>query len=228
MDQEQPQQAGNKTEIQKSLDNSAELLTRLERVVRASNKDSMEMARGQREMQQSVQKLHTRMDEFELQVKGLTQETWRTAKESQTLSQTATEHFAGALRDLEKRIREDMQWEFNRSTALAIFPALNDLDLVINQQRLLNGDEDDTLLEAVELVRQKFDQALLKMGWQEIKIKIGETKFDPEKHEGVEPKDGFSMEQYGNIPSGTILKVYRKGYFRDNHILRSAQVIVKK
>ena len=227
MDQAQSQPAEEKPDVQTTSDTTAELLSRLERVVRASNKDSMEMARGQREIQQSVQELRQRMDELELQVKGLTQETWRTAKESQTLSQTAKEHFAEALRDLEKRIREDMQWEFNRSTALAIFPALNDLDLVIDQQHHLNDGEDDSLLEAIELVRGKFDQALQKLGWREIEIKVGETKFDPEKHEGVEPKEGFSMEDY-KVPAGTILKVQRSGYLRGDHVLRSAQVVVKK
>jgi molecular chaperone GrpE (heat shock protein) len=227
MDQNQSQPLGETPETTQQPNPSMELLARLERVVRASNKDSMEVARGQRELQQSMRDLNTRVDEFELQVKGLTQETWRTAKESQTLSQNATEHFAGALRDLEKRIREDMQWEFNRSTALAIFPALNDLDLIIDQQHLLNGDDDDPLLEAVELVREKFDQALQKMGWQEIDIKIGVTKFDPEKHEGVVPQDGFSMDDF-DVPPGTIVKIHRRGYYRGNHILRSAQVIVKK
>ena len=227
MDQAQSQPAEEKPDIQTTMDNTAELLSRLERVVRASNKDSMEMARGQREIQQSVQELRQHMDELELQVKGLTQETWRTAKESQALSQTAKEHFAEALRDLEKRIREDMQWEFNRSTALAIFPALNDLDLVIDQQHHLNDGEDDSLLEAIELVRGKFDQSLQKLGWREIEIKIGETKFDPEKHEGVEPKEGFPMEDY-KVPAGTILKIQRNGYLRGDHVLRSAQVVVKK
>ena len=179
MDQAQPQAADEKPDIQNTLENTAELLSRLERVVRASNKDSMEVARGQREMQQTVQALRERMDDLELQIKGLTQESLQAAQKSQELSQTAKVHFAEALRDLEKRIKEDMQWEFNRATALAVFPALNDLDLVIEQQRLLNGGEDDSLLEAVEMVRGKFDQALQKLGWRQIEIKIGETKFDP-------------------------------------------------
>ena len=49
----------------------------------------------------------------------------------------------------------------------------------------------------------------------------------PEVHEGVEPGEGFSMQDH-KVPAGTILFVKRNGYLRGDHVLRPAQVVVKK
>lgn len=207
-----------------------EKLSRLEKVVRGAGRDSLAIVRGQRETQTTLQAIQARLDDLELTTKGLSQTVWRAAQESQGHLQNAEQHFAGALRELEKRVREEMQWQLYKSTLQAIFPALDDMDLVIGNQKVLaeKSGEEDGFLEAMILVRKKLSEGLRTLGLEEITIEEGVTPFDPSLHEAVEPDIPLDLLSDKAVPPGTIIRVRRTGHRFGGRIFRVPQVLIKK
>ncbi len=143
--------------------------------------------------------------------------------------QGAEEHYAGSLRELEARVREELQWQIHKSCLLAVMPGLDDLDLVITHEQGRMGGEvaEGSLLEALLLVRQKIADGLGTFGLDEIRVTPGETAFDPAVHQ-VAPSDlpaGVVPEL--DVPRGTILLQRRAGFRLNGRVIRPAQVIVK-
>lgn len=208
----------------------AEKLAALERVVRGMARDSLETNHAQREALELIQKLQTQMDEMRLESKGILQTVWRTGQESQASMAKAEDHFGAAIRELEARLKDEMKWQLQRGLMQSIFPALDDLDLIILNQRELNrqSGQPDHLLSAIMLVRSKFQANLRMMGLEEIKIEEGVALFDPSQHE-LTPSDlAVPPRQDGSQPKGTILCVRRAGYRYLDKIFRYPQVIVKE
>ncbi len=168
----------------------SEKIAQLERVVRGMGRDSLEASRAQREAQELLQKLQTQLDEMRLDSKGILQTVWRTGQESQASMTKAEDHFGAAIRELEARLREEMKWQLQRGLMQAIYPALDDLDLIIANQREMakQSAQPDSLLDAIILVRSKFNANLYMLGLEEIKIEVGVAQFDPSQHEMV-PSD---------------------------------------
>lgn len=214
--------------VEERLQGLAETLFRLEKVVRSEGRDNLALVRGQKDTQTALQTILARLDEFELTNKGLAQTVWRTAQDSQSHMQNAEQHFAGAIRELEARMREEMQWQIYRSALQAIFPALDDMDLVIINQRDLNrqAGREDALLEAMVLIRQKLADGLRTLGLEEITIIEGVTRFDPSVHQSVEA-DTPALPQDEEVPPGTIIRVRRVGYRLNGQIFRVPQVLVQ-
>lgn len=143
--------------------------------------------------------------------------------------QGSEEHYAGSLRELEARVREELQWQIHKSCLLAVMPGLDDLDLVITHERGRMGGavEEGSLLEALLLVRQKIADGLGTFGLEEIRVAPGETAFDPAVHQ-VAPSDlpaGVVPEL--DVPRGTVLLQRRAGFRLNGRVIRPAQVIVK-
>lgn len=208
----------------------AEKLTALERVVRSMARDNLETNHAQREALELVQKLQAQMDEMRLESKGILQTVWRTGQESQASMTKAEDHFGAAIRELEARLKDEMKWQLQRGLMQSIFPALDDLDLIILNQRELNrqSGQPDHLLTAVMLVRSKFQANLRMLGLEEIKIEEGVTLFDSAQHE-LTPSDlAVPPRQDESQPKGTILYVRRAGYRYLDKIFRYPQVIVKE
>jgi molecular chaperone GrpE (heat shock protein) len=206
-----------------------EYLTRLERVLRGIARDGLNVTRAQRDAQTALQTILLRLDDLELTNKGMSQAVWRAAQESQTHIQSAEQHFAGAIRELETRVRGELRWQLYQSALQAIFPALDDMDLVIGNQRSLAGGsvQDDDLLKAIMLVRQKFAEGLRMLGLEEIPIEEGVTLFDSDTHHQIESDVPRDLLDGSDLPIGTIVRVRRVGYRLDGRVFRVPQVLVK-
>lgn len=204
-------------------------LSRLEKVVRGLGRDSLTLTRGQRETHSTLQTIQSRLDDLDLTIKGLSQTVWRATQESQGHLQNAEQHFAGAIRELETRVREEIKWQLYKSAAQAILPALDDLDLVLGNQQVLvqRAGEEDPLLEAMLLVRNKFSEGLGALGLEEIPIEEGVTQFDPALHQVVEPDIPDELLNGPGFSSGTIIRIRRRGYNLNGRIFRVPQVLIK-
>lgn len=207
-----------------------EKLAALERVVRGMARDNLETSHAQREALELIRNLQTQMEEMRLESKGILQTVWRAGQESQASMTKAEDHFGAAIRELEARLKDEMKWQLQRGLMQAIFPALDDLDLIILNQRELNrqSGQSDALLSAIMLVRSKFQANLRMLGLEEIIIEEGVTLFDPALHE-LTPSDlAVPPRVEESMPKGTILCVRRSGYRYLDKIFRYPQVIVKE
>jgi molecular chaperone GrpE (heat shock protein) len=172
-------------------------LARLERIIRSMGQDSVELLR--------------RLQEIEKTIQG------------------SEEHYAGSLRELESRVRDELQWQIHKGCLLAVMPGLDDLDLVIIHGRGRAGGsvEEDSVLEALLLVRQKISDGLRTFGLEEIRIEPGSTIFDPAVHQGADSDLPSGIVPDLDVPRGTILLQRRTGYRLKGRVIRPAQVIVK-
>lgn len=207
----------------------SEKLERLEKVVRGMARENLTLSRGQRELQSGLESIQGQFSDLDLNLKGVSQSVWKATQESNRALQEAEEHYAGALRELEKRVRDEIQWQTNRSTMKAILPAIDDLDLVLaHQDKLSDGQGDQNhFIQAVKQVRRKLTEGLRTIGFEEIQIETGSTQFDPEIHEAVEAD--ISNQIFTEIAArpGTIVFVRRAGFEFQGRVFRVPQVIVK-
>ena len=99
-----------------------------------------------------------------------------------------------------------------------LLPVLDDLELALHS---LDGEEQASWAQGVELVAQKMRDALAKTGLEEILAEPG-AAFDPSVHEAIVHQESDAF------PDGSILKVIRKGYKLGDRVLRPAMVMVAK
>jgi molecular chaperone GrpE (heat shock protein) len=218
------------TELTEETQDFAEKVSKLEKIIRGMGRDSLSVVRGQKDIEATLQIILSRLDDLELLTKGTTQTIWRATQENQKHLQGTQDHFAGAIRELESRVREEMQWQFRQSTLEAIGPALDDMDLVIAMQSALtkNANEKDDFLEAMMLVRRKFSEGLKALGLEEIVIEEGLTRFDPNLHEAVESDIPDALLEGEGLVPGTIILVRRAGFGFNGRVIRVPQVLVVK
>ena len=106
----------------------------------------------------------------------------------------------------------------NKDLIKDILSVVDDLERSLEASKKNSGEED--LLKGVELIHQKLMSVFSKYGLTPIES-VGKP-FDVEKHEAlmqVEKKD---------VPSGTVVEEYEKGYMLNGEILRHAKVVVSK
>ena len=151
-----------------TLDTLHEKILQLERLVRGAGRDSLSAVQAQQELKADLQVLGTKLDDAGLDIKGVTQALWRMSQDDQQHAKDMEEHYAGALRDLEKRVREEINIQVYRSVMRALLPALDDMDLVVTQQAKLHPDGGDDFYQGIRLVRQKFAQGLRELGFEEM------------------------------------------------------------
>lgn len=206
-----------------------ERLDRLERLMRSLAHDSLESIQSQREVQLAIQQATAGFNELDTVLKYVAQTVLGASQDSQKSMQLAEEHFAAAIRELEARLRDEMQWQIFRSALLSIFPAIDDLDLIIAHQRKQTpADEfEGSILEALVMVRQKLDDGLRKLGLEEIPVEPGATTFDPALHQAVHFDATIDVICDQPAPRGTILALRRAGYRWNGKIFRSPQVVVQ-
>ncbi len=204
-----------------------EKLSQLERLVRGAGRDSLTVVQSQQEMQAAFKGLNNRLDDIALDIKGVIQTTWKMSQENRQNTKDVEEHFAGALRDLEKRIREELSVQVQRSSMRALLPALDDMDLVLAQEKKLNPNAEDSFHKGMQLVRQKFRQGLREMGFDEIPVDPGVTPYDSAEHDVVELDIPPSLLEEEEAPSGSILFLRRPGYSHNGHTFRAPQVFIK-
>ncbi len=92
-----------------------------------------------------------------------------------------------------------------------VLPVIDYLDMAINAQK------DEEQRKGIELVKNAFMEALKKRGVEEMQC-LGEL-FDPNVHEAV-----FKVPDSEN--AGKIVDIVKKGYYKEDKILRHAMVVV--
>ena len=117
-----------------------------------------------------------------------------------------------------KRVERDRQQAAQDATASlleALLPALDSFDRALDA-----GASETTLREGVELIRRQL-LAVLEVKGVAVQDAVGQA-FDPELHQALsyEPAPGFE--------DGTVVEVFRKGYFLGGRLLRPALVKVAK
>ncbi len=114
----------------------------------------------------------------------MAQSAHRAVQEGQAGVQNAEKHFAGALRSWKPRPRGDAVAD-QRGALEAVFPALDDLELVIAHERQTAGGDvpAGSVLRALVMVRQKLMDGLRAIGLEEIVVEPGVTVFDPALHQ---------------------------------------------
>jgi molecular chaperone GrpE len=117
-----------------------------------------------------------------------------------------------------KRVERDRQQASRDATAEVLKGLIPTVDAL--EQALSAGAKEGTLREGLELIYRNFLAALEERGLK-VQDPLG-TKFDPEIHQAL------SHESVEGVSEGTIVEVFRKGYFLGDRLLRPALVKVAK
>ena len=115
-----------------------------------------------------------------------------------------------------KRVERDRQQAAQDATASlleALLPALDSFDHALDA-----AAPETTLREGVELIRRQL-LAVLETKAVEVQDAVGQA-FDPEVHQAL------SYESAPGFEDGTVVEVFRKGYFLGGRLLRPALVKV--
>lgn len=104
------------------------------------------------------------------------------------------------------------------SVVLAILPILDDLQRSIDHARQAKDDGAGALLTGVEMVQEKFDQALESEGVRRMDT-VGQ-KFDPQLHNAMLRRPSEDHE------AGTVIEEYERGYTYRDKVIRHAKVVV--
>ncbi|GAB4278425.1 MAG: nucleotide exchange factor GrpE [Coriobacteriia bacterium] len=118
-----------------------------------------------------------------------------------------------------KRMRAEQQEAVARAAERVVaelLPVLDNLERAIDHVTA-GGDVKD-LLKGVEMVHAQMLDVLAKEG-VEVQDPFGKP-FDPELHQAVQQRHDPEM------PEGTVLDVFQKGYVMHGRVLRPAQVVV--
>ena len=99
-----------------------------------------------------------------------------------------------------------------------LLPVLDSMEMGISASS--NTEGLDSVLEGMHLTYKMFTSTLEKFGVKVIDPQ-GE-KFNPEQHEAV------SMQETGDIETGTVITVMQKGYELNGRLVRPAMVVVAK
>ena len=99
-----------------------------------------------------------------------------------------------------------------------LLAAVDNLDRAIDHVNRGGGDDFESLLRGVELVRRDLLGALTKHGISEIEA-LGQP-FDPALHEAM------AQAPAGTTPANTVIEVLQKGYRLRDRLLRAARVVV--
>jgi molecular chaperone GrpE len=114
-------------------------------------------------------------------------------------------------RELTDRARYD-----GESLARDILPAIDDLERALQHI----GESAASVSSGVELVLKGLLAALQRNGVE--RIDAAGKPFDPAEHEAV------TMVASSEVPSGTVMEVFRQGYKIRDRLLRPAMVSVSK
>lgn len=130
---------------------------------------------------------------------------------------------AAEMENMRKRMRREREQIFQtaRESALEAFLPIND-DLIRTLQAMKENDADQTYVDGVQLIANKFEDVLEKHNVK----RIDETgvPFDVDLHDAMlrqKPEDD-------SVESGTVLQVLENGYRIGDKTLRHAKVIVSE
>lgn len=121
-------------------------------------------------------------------------------------------------------VREQAREEGRAEVAEVMLGVLDDFERSVEAARQVEGEggggpEFDTLKEGVEMVYQKFQDELAKLGIEPIEAEG--RPFDESLHEAMMQKEAPE-----NVEPGTVLQVLQRGYRMNDRVLRHARVVV--
>ena len=105
----------------------------------------------------------------------------------------------------------------NLDIAKDILPVIDDLDRASDFKEIEN---DNSILEAVEMIKSKMNKVLDKYSIKSFKSL--NTDFDPNLHEALLEQNSDSFKK------GIIMEEYEKGYKYHDRVIRHAKVVVSK
>lgn len=114
------------------------------------------------------------------------------------------------------RDREDMEIRAGQRIIEELLPVLDNLERAIDH--VTAGGDTTQLLTGVEMVRQQVLDVFGKEGVQ-IVDPFG-SAFDPAAHQAV------GQREDPDVPDGTVVDVYQKGYVLGGRVVRPAMVVV--
>jgi molecular chaperone GrpE len=155
-------------------------------------------------------------------------EVTRLRKQLQAKEQEAKDHYEARLRiqaefeNYRKRQEKELgnfRKYAHENVIREIIPIVDDFERAIGAAEQTHNLED--FLKGVELIFNKFLDALQKKGVKEIEAAKGQP-FNPEIHEAV-----MQMET-DDVAEGTIAQVFEKGYYLYERVIRAPKVGVAK
>ena len=142
-------------------------------------------------------------------------------------------YFTDELGRLREAITDELYVRATQRLLMDILPILNGLDnLLIRPEftcpEVTTQNEQTThLWNTLGAYRRSFYNCLRRLGLEEISIVEGETMFNPDIHECVEPGEGEELPDTETLLDGAILKVRRRGYHFRGELFQAPQVIIK-
>ncbi len=101
---------------------------------------------------------------------------------------------------------------------------VNQLDVILEQRESDEAsDVERAWLETVGTLRSHFEAVLADWGCRAMEVTVGTSEFDPEVHESVDDDPGEVPE---SIPENTVVRLVRRGWKLQDHILQYPQVVV--
>ncbi|MFN3973779.1 MAG: nucleotide exchange factor GrpE [Dehalococcoidia bacterium] len=149
-------------------------------------------------------------------LRGELEEAQRERAQFKALLQRVQADFINYRKQVEQE-REAFQRHATSNLLLRLLPALDDLELALDN---LLGETNSPWAEGMRLATRKLFSILQQAGLEPLNPQ-GQP-FDPWEHEAV------GQESSDTLPSGSVIKVARKGYKFQGRVLRPALVIVAR
>ncbi|WP_276390256.1 nucleotide exchange factor GrpE [Eudoraea chungangensis] len=113
--------------------------------------------------------------------------------------------------------RMDLFKTAGQEIMVAMLPIMDDFDRALNE---ISKSSDKDLFKGVELINNKFREALKGKGLQEVEVKSGDT-FDAEVHDAI-----TQIPAPDKKLKGKIIDVVEKGFKLGDKIIRHPKVVV--
>jgi molecular chaperone GrpE len=158
--------------------------------------------------------------EFEFRGDQLTDEAEEARREAAVHLETA-QRVQAEFDNYRKRMAREQADAIKRASeriVVEMLPAIDNLERAIDHAE--SCSEDNELLSGVEMVLGQLHDILTKEGVEQIDP-TGEL-FDALKHQAVGQADD------PDVPEGTVVEVYQKGYEMHGKMVRSAMVVVSR
>lgn len=101
-----------------------------------------------------------------------------------------------------------------------LLATVDNLDRAIEHASQSGGEDFESMLQGVELVRRELLAVLAKHGVMEVEAQG--ASFDPNVHEAM------AQQEDDSVPQATVVQVFQKGYRLKDRLLRPARVVVSK
>ena len=132
--------------------------------------------------------------------------------EMKDLLQRTQANFENFRKQTDKRI-EEIRTMAARDIITQVLPVIDNFNFALKNVNKTNGNSD--FIDGVEMIYSQMNTILKDAGVKEIKTK--NEKFNPTYHEAL-------MKMESNLPEGTIVEEFQKGFKIGDRVIRHARV----